>query len=269
LAKAKPEFSLVCEMVADDARYEELESHLIEGSNLPGPRANLSLAAAFADCIGAEGLLTPQWALLTRWLAIAEDEAPSGAPREFLPFCAIQAHGAAYPEAGLERREEIAARLREVASDGRWRMREGVTLALQRIGEWDFGALAGILESWFPDANLFELRAAVAALAHTPLLRSEAHVRFSLEVSERAVAGIATADATERKSEAFAVLKKGLGFAPSLFVAALPEEGFPLLERWAGSGDRDLMWIVRENLEKDRLSRPFAAEVAQVAELFP
>jgi hypothetical protein len=61
-------------------------------------------------------------------------------------------------------------------------------------------------------------------------------------------------------------LRKALGFAPSLFVAALPEEGFPLLERWARSGDRDLIWIVRENLKKDRLNRPFVAEVARVAE---
>ncbi|HEY7035660.1 MAG TPA: hypothetical protein VH482_30240 [Thermomicrobiales bacterium] len=265
MARAQPDFSLVCALTADDTRFDELESILLAGSNLPGPRANLALAAAFADCLAAEGATEPQWALLTEWLAIAEDEAPTGSPREFLPFCATQALGAAYPTAGADRREEIAARLRELANDGRWRIREAVSVALQRIGEWDFAALAGIFDSWLPDANYLEQRAIVTALAHPPLLRSPEHARFSLGMTERVVANLAAAGANARKSDAFAVLKKGLGFAPSLFVAALPREGFPILERWARSGDRDLTWIVRENLKKNRLSRPFAAEVARVA----
>ncbi len=266
MATTNIDFRLLCELTANDTRYDELETVLIADSKLPGPRANLSLAAAFADCIGTAGLSEPQWALLTRWLAIAEDEAPTGHPREFLPFCAVQAHGAAYPRAGIDRRAEITGRLREVANDGRWRMREGVVFALQRIGEWDFAVLTGILESWLPDATFLELRAVVAALAHPVFLRSEANTRFALEVSERVIARVSGANAAERKSEAFTVLRKGLGFAPSLFVAALPAAGFPLLERWARSGDRDLAWIVRENLNKNRLSRPFAAEVARVAQ---
>jgi hypothetical protein len=86
-------------------------------------------------------------------------------------------------------------------------------------------------------------------------------------MARRAVERVATADVTERKTDAFAVLKKGLGFAPSLFVAALPNEGFPLLEHWARSGDRDVKWIVRENVKKDRLNRSFATEVARVLEI--
>src|SRR5262249_51565601 len=110
MARPHPDFALVCALTADDARFDELESMFASGSNLPGPRANLALAAAFADCIAAEGVTEPQWALLTEWLAIAEDEAPTGYPREFLPFCATQALGAAYPTASRERRDEIAAR---------------------------------------------------------------------------------------------------------------------------------------------------------------
>jgi hypothetical protein len=265
MAKPRPDFSVLCGLTADDARFDELESVLLAKSGLPGPRANLALAAAFADCIAAEGATEPQWALLTDWLAIAEDEAPTGHPCVFLPFCATQALGAIYPAASVERRDEIAARLREVANDGRWRMREAVSLALQRIGERDFAALTSILESRLPDASFLELRAIVAALAHPPLLRSAENVRFCLAMTEGVVANVATVDSAARKSDAFAALKNGLGFAPSLFVAALPEEGFPMLERWARSGDRDLVWIVRENLKKDRLNRPFPAEVARVA----
>jgi hypothetical protein len=265
VATTKPDFTLVCTLTADDARYDELEAFLVAGSNLPGRRANLRLAAAFADCVAAEGATEAQWALLTLWLAIAEDEAPTDNPREFLPFCAVQALGAAFPAATGGRRDEIVARLREVAHDGRWRMREGAVLALQRIGEWDFGTLVGILESWLPDAHFLELRAIVASLAHPPLLRSAENARYCLGMTERVVSKVSTVETADRKSDAFAVLKRGLGFAPSLFVAALPGEGFAMLERWARCGDRDLAWIVGENLKKRRLSQPFAAEVARVA----
>jgi hypothetical protein len=266
VSKAKPEFARVCALVADDRRYDHLEAELLAGSNLPGPRANLALAAAFADCIAAEGATEPQWALLTAWLAIADDEAPTGNPREFLPFCAVQALGACYPAANSDRRAEIVARLHEVANDGRWRLREAVAIALQRIGEWKFDALAAILDSWLPDATLLEQRAIVAALAHPPLLRTPDHARRSLAIADRVVATVAAADPPTRKTDAFKALKQGLCFAPSLFVAALPDEGFPVFERWIATGDPDVQAIVRENLKKDRLSRSFAAEVARVAE---
>ncbi len=265
MATTHPDFTLICTLTADDARYDELEAILISGSNLPGPRANLGLAAAFADCIGAEGATEAQWALLTHWLSMAEDEAPTGSQREFLPFCGVHALGAAYLVVGAERREEIVRRLREVANDGRWRMREGVVLALQRIGEWDFETLMTILETWLPNAPLLELRASVAALAYQPLLRSPQQARRALAVAERAVSAVASADAEARRSPGFAVLKKGLGYAVSLIVAALPEEGFASLERWARSGNPDLIWIVRENLKKRRLSQAFRAEVERVA----
>jgi hypothetical protein len=255
VSKAKPEFALVCALVADDRQYDQLEAELLAGSNLPGPRANLALAAAFADCVAAEGTTEPQWALLTAWLAIAEDEAPTGNPREYLPFCAVQALGACFPDADPDRRAEVVTRLREVANDGRWRLREAVTIALQRIGEWNFDALAAILESWLPDATFLEQRAIVAALAHPSLLRSPDQARRSLGIADRVVANLAAVESPARNTGAFKVLKQGLGFAPSLLVAALPEVGFTMLEQWIATGDRDVQAIVRDNLKKDRLKR--------------
>ena len=37
--------------------------------------------------------------------------------------------------------------------------------------------------------------------------------------------------------------------------AAAPAEGFGRLEKWAASDDKDVRWIVRENLKKARLAR--------------
>jgi hypothetical protein len=265
MTTTKGEFSHVCTLLADDPRFAELESLLLAGSNLPGPRANLELAGAFADCIAAEGLTEPQWALLTAWLALAEDEAPTGNPREFLPFCAALALGASFFDTPAGRRAEILLRLREIANDGRWRMREAVAMALQRIGERDYGALAAILDTWLPDANLLERRAILAALAHPPMLRPPERVRYCLAVADRIMADLATVEPGERKGEPFAVLRKGLSYAPSVFVAALPEAGFPVLARWAESADRDIKAVVRENLKQRRLTRPFPEMVAKIA----
>jgi hypothetical protein len=262
---AKGDHVRVCELLADDRRFAELEALLLNGSHLPGPRGNLELAAAFADCIAAEHLTEPQWALLTAWLALADDEAPGGDRHEFLPFCAALALGASFIDADEERKGEIVQRLREIANDGRWRMREAVAMALQRIGERDFAVLTSILDGWLPDANHLEQRAIVAALAHPPLLRSPDRVRYCLDVTDRIVMNLPAVDADERRSAAFAVLKKGLSYAPSVFVAAAPHEGFSLLERWAQSSDRDVKVIIGANLKKNRLARPFAAEVARVA----
>jgi hypothetical protein len=38
-------------------------------------------------------------------------------------------------------------------------------------------------------------------------------------------------------------------------VVALPEEGKALMEKWIGNPDKDIQWILRENLKKNRLAR--------------
>ena len=41
MAGTHADFALLCALIADDTRYGELESRLVAGSNLPGPRGNL------------------------------------------------------------------------------------------------------------------------------------------------------------------------------------------------------------------------------------
>jgi hypothetical protein len=36
---------------------------------------------------------------------------------------------------------------------------------------------------------------------------------------------------------------------------ALPAHGKPLMENWFASHDKDVRWIMRENLKKDRLRK--------------
>ncbi|MBA3873794.1 MAG: hypothetical protein H0X30_32070, partial [Anaerolineae bacterium] len=55
--------------------------------------------------------------------------------------------------------------------------------------------------------------------------------------------------------------RKGLAYCWSVAVAALPEQGKPLMEKWLASSDKDIRWLMRENLKKDRLKRMDSAWV--------
>ena len=59
--------------------------------------------------------------------------------------------------------------------------------------------------------------------------------------------------AQARRASSVRVLRQALGFTVSVIVAATGD--FALLEEMAASGDPDLVWVVRENLGKDRLRR--------------
>ena len=56
--------------------------------------------------------------------------------------------------------------------------------------------------------------------------------------------------------------RKGLAYCWSVAIAALPAAGKPLMERWLTSEDRDVRWIMRQNLQKQRLIRIDAGWVA-------
>jgi hypothetical protein len=47
-------------------------------------------------------------------------------------------------------------------------------------------------------------------------------------------------------------------------IAALPDAGKPLMERWLVSPDPDIGWIMRENLKKNRLVRMDARKVGML-----
>ena len=44
-----------------------------------------------------------------------------------------------------------------------------------------------------------------------------------------------------------------MGYCWSVVVAALPDPGKQLMEKWLTSTDKDISWMMRENLKKNRL----------------
>jgi len=125
-------------------------------------------------------------------------------------------------------------------------------MALQRLGAVDMDALLDAVELWAAGSPL-EQRAAAAAICEPALLRRPEQVERVLRLLDRITASIL--ELQDRRSEGFVALKKGLGYCWSVAVVALPAAGKPLMEKWLASPDRDIAWIMKENLGKARLAR--------------
>ena len=227
---------------------ENWDAWLQQESGLPGPRANLELIAAIAE----EGDET----FFRHCLALDRPPAPVNTPQAFLVICGIVGSGKLLASG----RADLLPILRAYASDTRWRMREGVVLGLQYLGTADLPALLDLMQPW-STGNSFEQRAAAAALCEPKLLTNPADVERVLAILDLITASIS--GIADRKGDAFQALRKGLGYCWSVAVAAAPEQGKPIMERWLSSADPDIRWIMRENLTKNRLIRMDAAWVAQ------
>lgn len=261
-----------CRAALRDLPATEWEAYLLAHSNLPGPRGNLELAAAAAD-LGDE-------AQFRRWASLGPDVAPENTPGCFLAFCGVVGLGAVM--AGDVRPlvrplgfSETLKVLRALASDPRWRIREGVAMALQRWGDADMPGLLAALADWAA-GNPWEQRAAAAALCEPRLLRDPAHAAAVLGILDEITARMARPLArpltrplgfpkTLRVSEAFKTLRQGLAYCWSVAVVALPDVGKPLMEKWLACADPDIRWIMRENLKKNRLVKMDAAWVSRWA----
>ncbi|MBP8294247.1 MAG: hypothetical protein KAX65_15830, partial [Caldilineaceae bacterium] len=167
---------------ADDYRkalrtFDDWDLYLLRESGLPGPRGNIELAQAVAD----EGDL----ALFLRYLAYSADIAPVNSPYEFLAFCGVVGMGRLLAEGDAT----LLATLRSCASDPRWRIREAVAMALQRLGDVNMGQLVAAMRDWAQGSPL-EQRAAAAALCEPRLLGPEKHARATLGLLDRITANI-------------------------------------------------------------------------------
>ena len=251
-------------LATDDA--DKLTGYIVSNSNLPGRRANLELAGAFADVVEdyADQEHEKLWALCENMTQISADEAPVNAPQEFISFCGAVGIGAIGSSAA-EHAEKALTTLRSLANDPRWRMREAVCFGLQRLltkrRQDTLKALAG----WVAEGNLLEMRAAAAAVAEPGLLKDKAAAPSALQLHRSIMTHVLQEQ--ERRTESFRVLRKALGYTLSVVVQAAPEAGFAFLHQLAGSQDPDVLWIVKENLKKNRLVKNFPEQVASLRAL--
>jgi hypothetical protein len=207
---------------------------LLKESGLPGPRGNLELAYAVAEEGSKEEF--------EKLLAV---QAKENTPEVFLVFCGVVGLG------NLAASEtKLFDQLRSYASDPRWRIREAVATGLQLTGDQDMELLLKEMQKW-SHGDWYEKRAAAAALAEPRLLKEPRVVKQVLQTLDKITASMESAD--NPKDEAFKVLRQGMGYCWSVVVAALPETGKPVIENWLNSQSKDIRWIMKENLKKNRL----------------
>lgn len=248
-------------------RFKEIEDYLASNSNLPGPRGNLALAFKFAESFETEAVSKELVDLLIKWIHISPEDAPTNDPREFLSFCGILCLGAHYCFASLDTQALIMEQFKISMNDRRWRVKEGAAMGLQKIAERDFNPVKQYFLQLYKHSNFVEKRAFIATLAHPPILSDEEVARFSLKMSDNILEEVLTVDKTERKSDEFKVLSKGLQYAISVFVADLPDEGFELLRKYAKTQDPEIKKIIKSNIGKARLAKKYVSEVEEVAAL--
>jgi hypothetical protein len=213
---------------------KDWDSFLMENSGLPGPRGNLELAHAVAQ----EGSQKQFEHFLTY-------HAEENTPEVFIVFCGVMGLGRL--AAG---QTELFNRLREYASDPRWRVREAVATGLQLTGDQDMDLLLRELKKWI-HGNWYEKRAAAAALAEPRLLKQPKHAKQALQILDRITASMEKE--INSRDESFKVLRQGMGYCWSVAVAVFPEAGKPAMETWLDSQDKDIRWMMKENLKKNRL----------------
>jgi hypothetical protein len=213
------------------------EAYLRVNSHLPGPRSNLELLAGAAEEVDRD------WVL--RWAAAPAGGDPTDVFVISVGLVALGRFASGGEQAALPL-------LRQRAQDGEWRIREAVAMALQRLGEASLEMLAEVVREWAAGPPLVQ-RAAVAAVAEPRLLRDGRLLPVALEVLDAATASVAAAP--DRTAPEVRVLRQALGYAWSVVIAADVDRAWPRFAALAASDDRDVAWIVRENLKKNRLRR--------------
>lgn len=221
-------------------KIKNWEPFLLENSGLPGRRANIELARA----VSLEG----EEEIFLRYIAYDDQIAPMNNPTEFLPFCGTLGLG----ELLKDGKVIYLPKLKRLANDSRWRIREAVAMALQRYGEENMDSLIDEMVEWAIGSR-FEQRAAAAAICEPGLLSEERYSQSIFAILERITSSLQNAQ--DRKSEDFRILRKGLGYCWSVATAAYPDVGMPKMEKWFTCEDVDVRWVMRENLKKNRLKK--------------
>ena len=211
-------------------QLDNWEPYLKKHSGLPGPRANLELVAAVAEEADADRL----WRL-------------SASQDEFLALCGTAGLG----RIALLEPETVMSWLRELASDPRWRVREGVAIALQRFGRESMPKLLAEMKAW-RHGDPFVQRAVVAGLCEPALLQSNEDTVAVLAILDQITRSLATS--SDRRGDGFRLLRQALGYGWSIAASATPRNAQPYLEKWLRSSDKDVAWIMKSNLSKARMS---------------
>src|SRR2546426_1432797 len=162
-----------------------LEFYLRDQSRLPGPRANLELVDDVSDLFAELVKEQPDKvrSLLNYFISDDYKKVVSNTPAEFVVLSGVVAFGAC--AAALPRwRSEVFELLDQYASSTCWRVREGVSLAFQRLVAIAPRETINYLTILATRGNYFQQRAAITAIAEPELLYTSETVRAALAIQQ-------------------------------------------------------------------------------------
>ncbi|MBN1993575.1 MAG: hypothetical protein JW953_12820 [Anaerolineae bacterium] len=262
--KHKQDLIELLDQILETGEATPLRNYIAANSNnLPGPRGNLELAQAWGEVVEAyAGPATVKlWNLCVEMANISADEAPVNDPKELIPFCGavgVGAIGSVLPEFF----DRAITTLKNLANDSRWRMREAVPMGLTKLLTGRSRDTLQTLAAWTVEGSLLELRAVAAGVAEPALLKNDEIAATALELHQNIFKRVLKIE--PRKTEDFRILKKALGYTLSVVVKASPQPGFTYMAQLVDTQDKDIQWIVKENLKKNRLVKNFPKEVATI-----
>lgn len=232
-----------------------LEFYLRDQSRLPGTRANLDLAQDLSNHLVLLVTDFPdEVKTLLNHLTRDEKRAVSNTPGEFVLMCGVLGFGACAAVL-REWREETFVRLAQYAQSHAWRVREGAAMALHKLlivaPDETLLKLMDLLDG----GDCLQMRACLAAISESDLLRSAQMVTSALIMQRIALEYLRSLPANERKRADVRTLRQALGYTLSVVTAASPEDGFALMCEIATWNDPDINWVLRENLKKRRLAK--------------
>lgn len=207
-------------------------AYLVAHSGLPGPRGNLTLLDAAGD-------------VLPRDLALEL----CGEGEEYLACCGTVTLGRLL----LEGDRSLVVRLSALAADERWRVREAVAIAAQRVGDGDPALLRELVATWTADPDPLVVRAGVAAICEPRLLRIPETAAAALAACQAATDHLVNTPSQRRRDPAVRTLRQALGYCWSVAVAGDPDAGLAAFAA-LDVADPDIAWVVRENRRKKRLA---------------
>ena len=207
----------------------QLPDYLNKHSGLPGPRANLALLEAVVKT-----------ADYTRIEELINDNG------EYQVMCVAAYFGAHC--------DDLVSRVKacELAKDERWRVREGVVLGLQLLGDKSLAALRGVAREWINTDSPLVQRAVVAAVCEPRLLRTTESAALAIDACRIATDSIAGMSGEQSKTSEARVLRQTLGYCWSVAIVADPVNGLAVFTA-LDTSNADIAWIVKENWRKKRL----------------
>ena len=210
---------------------------LLKNSNLPGPRGNLELLYKFSK--------TATETEINDCFRYYSDDLKNS-QEEFVVMCGILG----YCYLHQSKIENTLSEIRKYASHASWRIRESVAMGIQELGVTDFEKTVNVLEKWMK-GNQLEQRAVVAGLCEPKLLKKPENAQKVMEILEQII--LTFNKIPEKITQDGESLRKALGYGLSAAMVALPIEGKNLFKKLETSKNKHILWILRENLKKNRL----------------